>query len=133
MVNMTPEEVYFKCLNKNKRILELEEIITTDPEYSYLYARYVIKGPFQLGEEVIASNIYYSYWYSNDVLKGQFSLGEKIISNDPGTSFHYAKFVIKKPFYLGHFTIFNSSFKDDYINFLKSINYDMTQISEWML
>ena len=130
---MTTKEAFEECLIKKERIIDLEKIISKDPYWSNLYARDIINGPFELGEEAIASSIYYSYWYSNDVLKGQFSLGEKIISNDPGTSFHYAKFVIKKPFYLGHFTIFNSSFKDDYINFLKSINYDMTKISEWLL
>ena len=130
---MTSQEAYEKCFRENKRILELEELIATDPEYSYLYASEVIKIPFQLGEEVIASNIYYSYWYSSHVLKGRFSLGEKIISTDPGTSLHYAKFVIKKPFHLGHSTIFNSYFKNDYIDFLKSINYDMIEISEWLI
>ena len=99
MVNMTPKEVYFKCKNENRRIPELESIISIDPECSYLYARDIIKGRFIEGEKIIATHIYYSYCYAKSVLKG--------------------------PFHLGHPIIFNSDYKYDYLDFLKYIKYDL--------
>ena len=107
MVNMTPIEAYEKCKKQDKRILELEDLIATDPERSYRYATDVIQGHWERGENTISKNSYYSYYYAHDVIKGSF---EKC-----------------------HSIIFNSDYKDDYINFLKSINYDMTKISEWLL
>ena len=35
---MTPQEAYVECIIKNRRILELENIIANDPKYSYKYA-----------------------------------------------------------------------------------------------
>lgn len=79
---MTPKEAFEKCLNKKRIIPELEEIIATNPEYSFRYARFIIQGPFEKG----------------------------------------------------HSIIFNSEYnKKKYIKFLKLINYDMTEISEWLL
>ena len=51
-------------------------------EYSYLYARYVLKGRFELGEILIAANPEYSYLYARDILKGRFELGEQAIAGD---------------------------------------------------
>jgi hypothetical protein len=104
MVTMTPQEAYFKCKNQKKRIPELEDVIATDPLYSYMYAENVIKGRFEECEKTIATDSTYSYLY--------------------------ARSVIKKPFHLGHAKILNSKHKNHYIEFLKSINYD---ISEWLL
>ena len=79
--DMTPKDAYEKCRKKDKRILELEKIISTDSYYSYRYAYIIIGGPF-----------------------------EKC-----------------------HSIIFNSDYKNDYIIFLKSINYDLNKISEWLI
>jgi hypothetical protein len=104
MVTMTPQEAYLKCLAEKKRIPTLEQIITT--------------------------NSYYSYMYAENVIKGRFEEGETTIANDSTYSYLYARSVIKKPFHLCHPEIFNSKYKNHYIEFLKSINYD---ISEWLL
>ena len=104
---MTPEEAYYKCRKKNKRIPELEEIIATNSYCSYFYARNIIKGPWKRGEEAINKHPEYSFWY--------------------------ALYVIKQPFEKCHSHIFNSQYKDKYIKFLKSINYDMGKISEWLI
>lgn len=106
---MTPQEAYLKCKNKKKRIPELESIIAIDSYYSYCYAR--------------------------DVIKGRWEECEKTIANDSEWSYVYAYEVIKGPFYLCHPIIFNSEYKDGYINFLKSINYDFNEISEceWLI
>jgi len=58
---------------------------------------------------------------------------EDFIATDKICSYRYARDVIEGPFYLGHAVIFNSFWKDKYINFLKSINYDLSEISEWLL
>ena len=107
MVNMTPHKAYDKCYDEGKRMSELENIIITDPFYSYRYAR--------------------------NIINGRFIEGEKIISTDPFYSYYYARCVIKDSFHLGHTVIFNSYFKDDYIQFLKLINYDLSEIGEWLI
>ena len=104
---MTPKEAYHKCLIENSRIPELENIIAVDPEHSYLYAFNIIKEPWEKGE--------------------------KSISKDPYCSYLYALYVIKRSFEKSHPIIFYSDYKDDYINFLKSIKYDINKISEWLI
>lgn len=107
MVNMNPREAWFKCKNEKKRIPELEDVIATDPQYSYWYACDIIKGRFEKGEKIISTNSWYSYYYSIDVIKG--------------------------PFELCYPVIFSSPFKDEFIDFLKSINHDLNEISEWLI
>jgi hypothetical protein len=53
---MSPAEAYNKCSFKKERIPELEEIIATDPGYSYSYANTIIKGRFERGEKIIITN-----------------------------------------------------------------------------
>jgi hypothetical protein len=133
MVNMTPEKAYFKCLHEKRRIPELESIIATDSNYSYWYAFDIIKGRFIEGEKSIATDLDCSYLYARYIIKGRFIEGEKIIANDLDCSYLYARDVIKGPFRLCHPVIFSSHFKDDYIYFLKSINCDLNEISEWLI
>ena len=104
---MTPKEAFEECLIKKERIIDLEKIISKNPNWSFSYARYIIGGAWELGEEAISKN--------------------------PNWSFSYAYKVIKGPFEKCHYIIFNSSWKNDYMKLLKSINYDMTKISEWLL
>ena len=52
---MTSQEAYEKCIKEKKRIIELEDLIATDLEYSYFYARDIIKEPWKRGEEVISN------------------------------------------------------------------------------
>ena len=107
MVIVTPKEAFEECLIKKERIIDLEKIISKDPYWSNLYARDIINGPFELGEKTISKDSYYSYRYASDVINGAF---EKC-----------------------HPVIFNSAWKYNYMKLLKSINYDMTKISEWLL
>ena len=104
---MNPEEAYRKCLNEEKRILELEKIIVTNSYYSYLYAYNIIQGPWKLGEKSLLKNCLWSFEYARNVIKG--------------------------PFQKCHPIIFNSEMKNNYIDFLKSINYDLNKISEWLI
>ena len=104
MENMTPWKAFSKCLEQNKRILELEDIISTDSQFSYCYARDIIKKPWKKGENTISKDYHYSYWYARDVIRG--------------------------PWEKCHPIIFNSEYKNHYIDFLKSIKYDY---SEWLI
>jgi hypothetical protein len=130
---MTPQEAYKKCLKEKRRIIELEQIISTDSEYSYYYAHYIIKGPWEQGENSISSNPECSYWYARDIIKGPWEKGEESISKDPENSYYYAHDVIKRPFQKSHSIVFNSDYKNRYVDFLKFINYDLNKISEWLI
>jgi hypothetical protein len=129
---MTPSEAYF--LLKNNILKEdinlLEKIILNDDFYTYQYSLNVIKGPWKEGENIITSNPKRSYLYSLNVIKGPWKEGEKIISEDPFYSIQYAVNVLNNYFEQSHSKIFYSTYKDTYIHFLNSINYDY---SEWMI
>ena len=107
MVNMSPSEAFNECLSRGERIPELEDVISTNSYFSYLYARDVIKNRFIEGEKSIATDLECSYYYAHDVLKG--------------------------PFHLGHPIIFKSYYKNDYLYFLKYIKYDLNEIGEWLI
>jgi len=130
---MTPKEAYKKCFFEKRRIPELESIIINDPGYSYKYAKDVIKGRFKKGEKIIITDKICSYRYARDIIKRRWKRGEKNIVNDPEWSYLYARDVIEGLFHLGHPVIFNSGYRNEYINFLKSINYDLNKISEWLI
>ena len=131
--DMTPKDAYEKCRKKDKRILELEKIISTDSYYSYRYARDIIKEPFELGEDVISKDPQLSHCYARDIIGGPWKRGEDIISKDAERSYRYAYIIIGGPFEKCHSIIFDSDYKNDYIIFLKSINYDLNKISEWLI
>jgi hypothetical protein len=130
---MTPKEAFEKCKKENKRIIELEDLISADLDYSYRYAREIIKGRFEKGEDNFSKNSEWSYLYARDVIKGPFEKGEDAISKKPSLSYSYASNIIKGPFEKCHPFILNSDYKNDYIDFLKSINYDLNKISEWLI
>ena len=73
---------------------ELEEVFATDTDYSYYYARDVLKDRFELGEEAIARDAYTSYLYANWILGGRFPEAEDTIKQDPESAFDYAKDVL---------------------------------------
>jgi hypothetical protein len=110
-----------------------ENIISKDPQWSYQYALNIIRGPWKMGEDAISKDSKWSYLYANDVIKGRFKQGEEAIGKDSIYSYWYIFKIIKRPFEKCHSVIFNSEYKDEYLNFLKSINYDLNKISEWML
>jgi lambda repressor-like predicted transcriptional regulator len=129
---MSPQEAYLKCYNENRRILELEKFIISDSGFCVDYVRNIIKEPWKEGEEIISKHAQSSLLYASEIIKGKWEKGEKIISTVAFYSYHYS-YLINESFPLGHTVIFNSYFKNDYINFLKSINYDLSEISEWLI
>lgn len=75
-----------------------EKYIALEPEYAYKYARFVLEGPFPLGEDAIATSAEYSVRYAETVLFGPFSKGEKAIAESDLWSTMYTS-TIKKDFY----------------------------------
>jgi hypothetical protein len=104
---MTSYKAYYECYRKCKRIPELEDIISTSPQYSYYYALNIIRGPWEEGKDIISKHPYWSYKYARNIIKG--------------------------PFEKCHHIIFNSEYKENYIHFLKRKKYDMTKINEWLI
>lgn len=70
------------------------------PLYALYYAKYVIKGRFELGESIIATDEEYSYYYAFDVLKSPFPLGEPVLTKSKYYSYLYTHFVLKQNFYI---------------------------------
>ena len=68
---MTPEDAFNKAHDAGKRFPELEELISTDPFWSYIYARDIIKGRWVEAEDIIMINLYHSYHYALYVIKGK--------------------------------------------------------------
>jgi hypothetical protein len=132
MDNMIPREALAKIIKSNKRSSRLEKIIAQDPESSFFYASH-LNERFIEGEEAIIISVYHTHHYIEEIVRAPFPKGEKIISTEPFYSYRYAKNILKNVFHLAHPRIFNSSFKNDYINFLKSINYDLNEIGEWLI
>jgi hypothetical protein len=91
-----PEEAYYRLLGGDKDPV-LVKVVAKSPEYAYLYAKNILKGPFPLGEPIIAKRPGYAFYYAYDILKGPFPLGEPVIAKDPGYSYIYAKHIMKGP------------------------------------
>jgi hypothetical protein len=108
---MTPSRAFYTCYNKQHKIQQLEQNISIDP--------------------------YFSYRYAFELIRGRFEEGESSIATDPECSYLYARNVIKGPFELCHSVIFNSEWRNNYIDFLKSINCDFKEIyeqyGEWLI
>ncbi len=86
-----------------------EQMIGSSAMESYIYAKYVLEGPFPSGEGALSKNSAYSCRYAKDVIKGRWPPGEEAISNNPQYSYLYAKDVLKGPFPLGEKAIARSA------------------------
>jgi hypothetical protein len=95
-----------KYKNNPKELKKKEWAIAKSAEYSYLYARNILEGRFELGrfelgEPAIAKSAEYSYLYAADVLNGKFPLGEPAIAKSAKYSYYYAEDVLHGKFPLG--------------------------------
>jgi len=98
---MTPQEAYYKAkaYNLGNRMPEIEPTIIKDAEYSYLYARDIIKGKWELGEPIISKYVYWSYLYATDVIEGKlpdFMHNQMILENNEYAK-QYIEFISKNP------------------------------------
>jgi len=92
---MTPQEVYSKACYLGKRIPEFEPTISKDAQYSFLYARDIIKGKWELGEPIISKYAYLSYYYALYVIKGKlpdFMHNQMILENNEYTK-NYIEYI----------------------------------------
>jgi hypothetical protein len=85
---------YARDVIKSKWV-EGETIIATNPTYAYLYARDIIKGEFPKGEKIIATDPKWAAYYALDVINDKWVEAEPIIATDPGCAYVYAQYVIK--------------------------------------
>ena len=100
----------------------LEDGITKNPKYAFIYADSVLHAPFPKGEDAIAKSGYYSYWYAREILKGPFPKGEDVIAKDAERSCRYAVYILKGPFPKGEDVMRqNISVWDKYRQFLKGL------------
>ena len=67
-----PKKAYEYALSKNTPQPDLEPRIAGSAQYSFLYAKNVLKGRFELGEPSIATNLQFAFYYAKDILKGRF-------------------------------------------------------------
>jgi len=120
---MTPYQAYDKARALGKRIPSFEPFISQDAHSSYLYAFFVIKDRWELGEAIISKNSYISYLYSFHVIKGRWELGEPAISQNAFDSYHYALDVIKGrlPDFMHNQMILNNNnrYTKEYVKFIK--------------
>ena len=76
--------IFWERYKKNKEELKKrEKYIAKSAQYSYYYAKNILKGPFPLGEEAIAKDTVYANEYAKEVLKGPFPAGEEAIAKTP--------------------------------------------------
>jgi len=119
---MTPQEAYNEAEELGERIPKLEGIILKDAAYSFYYAKYIIKGRWELGEAVISKDTFYSYYYALHVIKGRWELGEPAISQDAYSSYWYAIEVIKgrlPDFMHNRMILSNDEYTKKYVRFIQ--------------
>ena len=88
-----------KYKNNPAELRKREAAISFVAFYAYLYANYVLKGPFPKGEAAIATDAYSAYLYARDVLEGPFPKGEAVIAKDADHAQYYATVILKADFY----------------------------------
>lgn len=59
--------IAWESADTDEKKQELEHLWTNSPIYAYLYARDVIKGPWEPGEKAIANDEYYAALYAINV------------------------------------------------------------------
>lgn len=114
-------------------IPKLKSIILENPKYCYYYLNKYNDLPN--GEQVISKSSEWSYRYARDIIRGPWKQGELAISENHLHSIRYVREVTHKPFDLIHPSIFHSEYKKLYIDFLYKYNYQnvIRQYGEFMI
>lgn len=71
----------------------VENIVSTHSEAAYLYS-YLTNKRFEKGEKSIGESAEYSFLYAKNILKGRFEMGEKSISKSDEFCFKYAAGIV---------------------------------------
>lgn len=86
-----PEEAYFIAIKyQHARSKILEHTITNSAEYSYYYAKNILKEKWPAGEHSIVNNDDYAYLYARYVLKKRWPLAEVVMKRNSGGYRDYA-------------------------------------------
>lgn len=92
----------YACEISPRILTDIEDVISNDPKYAYLYAFNCLNhSRFELGEEAISKSSIYSYMYAFGCLKSKFELGEPAIANSAMMAYEYALNVLCGAFELG--------------------------------
>jgi len=85
-------EFFYKLYKHDPQELKKREAgIAKSPEFSFKYARFILKGRFEKGEDAIATSPKFSFKYARNVLKrNRFKKGEPAIATDAEYSLDYA-------------------------------------------
>jgi len=92
---MTPAEAYQLILSTGARCKRAERIIASDANYSHLYAKNFLKGPFVAGEEAIKKTPFGAYLYCKEIIKQRWYDAEEIIKSDPQAAYKYSLEIIQ--------------------------------------
>lgn len=104
----TPYECFNQAyLNKKLASKEDECIISTNAEYSFLYAKFILRSRFLAAEEIISRNANWACVYAHEIIQGKWDQAEKVIANSESASYFYAIEVLKGRFELGEASILN--------------------------
>ena len=69
----SPDGAYYAtlvCLLLDEPIQELEDVISTDAEQSYIYSKFVLKGAFEAAEDTFSNDEYYLEKYQSFLSSG---------------------------------------------------------------
>ena len=75
-----PDFFWEKYKNKPEELKKREKYIAKSTKYAYMYAKYILKGPFPLGEAAIAKDAMYAKLYARDIFKKDFYFNGKLIA-----------------------------------------------------
>lgn len=101
-----PEWAYHTSALDGNPWEEAEEIIAKDPWWAFEYAQDIVGPGNDIIESGVMKNAHYTYLYARFVVKGQFVKGESTIARDAMASINYAKHVLRKRFPQGEKAIF---------------------------
>jgi lambda repressor-like predicted transcriptional regulator len=108
---------YARDILKN-RFPKGEDTIATNDVASFLYAVFVLRPlgiiGFPKGEDAIATNAEYSYLYAKSVLEGKFPKGEDAIATNAEYSYRYARVILEDRFPKGEDAIRGSEYQESY-------------------
>ncbi|NBT57416.1 hypothetical protein EBT16_01390 [bacterium] len=92
--NMTPKEAYDLIVSTGVRSREGEKSIASDANYSHLYAKHFLKGPFPAGEKSIREDAFAAYLYCKEIIGQRWYDAEDVIKKNPHTAYRYSVDVI---------------------------------------
>lgn len=91
---LTPFKAYDLAFNHGRNN-DFESCIVQDAQYSYLYARDIIKDRWLEAESVIMQDVYYAHLYARDIIKGRWQEAEPTIMKSPSCLLRYIEDVIQ--------------------------------------